>query len=61
MRGAAFRYAMEHAEPELAEKIWKQLVTPTPSMDRIREQKARELDLKITKARKKYAEENSNF
>lgn len=54
MRGDGVRYAIEHAKPELAQAIWLELMTPKPSMDKIRESKARDLELKVIKARKDY-------
>ncbi len=54
MRGDGVKYAIEHAKPELAQAIWLELMTPKPSMDKIRESKARELELKVIKARKDY-------
>lgn len=55
MRGDGVRYAIEHAKPELAQAIWSELMTPKPSMDRIRESKAREIERRAIKAREKYA------
>jgi|GEM_PF-3580746 len=55
MRGDRVRYAIEHAKPELARAIWSELMTPKPSMDRIRESKAREIERRAIKAREEYA------
>ena len=52
MRGDAFRYAMEHAEPELAKAIWHDLMTPKPSKDKIREKEIAEIEARIIQARK---------
>ena len=54
MRGDGVRYAMKHATPELAQAIWIELMTPKPSMDKIRESKAREIECRAIKAREKY-------
>ncbi|MCR4618398.1 MAG: hypothetical protein K5669_09490 [Lachnospiraceae bacterium] len=54
MRGDGIRYAMEHANPELGQKIWDELMRPKPSMDKIREAKVRELKLKMIKAEREY-------
>ena len=56
MRGDGIRYAIEHAGPELAQAIWAELMAPKPSMDKIREAKARDLELKVIMAEKKHAE-----
>lgn len=55
MRGDSVRYAIEHANPELAQAIWTELMTPKPSMDKIRESKAREIERRAIKAREQYA------
>ena len=47
MRGDGIRYAMEHAGPELGQKIWDELMRPKPSMDKIREAKVREMKEKM--------------
>ncbi len=54
MRGSGVKYALEHAKPELARKIWIELMAPKPSMDKIRESKARELECRAIKAREQY-------
>ena len=51
MRGDAVRYAMEHAEPELAKAIWDDLMTPKPSKDEHRKQLAEEVEDRVLKAR----------
>ena len=55
MRGDEVRYAIEHAKPELARAIWSELMDPKPSMDEIRESKAREIERRAIKAREEYA------
>lgn len=54
MRGDEVRYAMEHAEPELARAIWEELMTCKPSMDKVRESKVREIERRAIKARQEY-------
>lgn len=52
MRGDAVRHAMEHADPELARAIWKDLMTPKPSKDEHRRQLVAEFEQRVLKARK---------
>lgn len=52
MRGDAVRHAMEHAEPELAKAIWKDLMSPKPSKDEHRRQLVAELEQRVLKARR---------
>ena len=52
MRGDAVRHAMEHAEPELAKAIWKDLMTPKPSKDEHRRQLVAEFEQRVLKVRR---------
>ena len=51
MRGDGLRYAFEHAQPELAQAIWEELMEPKPSKDKEREAKARKLELEVLRYR----------
>ena len=52
MRGDAVRYAMEHAEPELAKAIWEDLLSSKPSKDEHRKKLVAELEQRVLKARR---------
>ena len=55
MRGDEVRYAMSHADPELAKAIWKELMTPKPSKDPILKAEVDKLKLRIIQAERKNA------